>query len=67
MSLVTIKADVPITDKQRAKLEGMAESWRGVDVVGGDWSLPPGYITIVLDPHGHPVHGGMSPEGEVST
>lgn len=67
MSLVVIKTGVPINDAQRARLEALAESWRGVEVTGGDWSLPPGYITITLDPNGHPVYGGMSPEGDVST
>ena len=56
-----------ISDRQVERLNELARRWRGVEVFPGTFDLPPGYISIKLDPHGHPIYGGISPEGDVST
>jgi hypothetical protein len=56
-----------ITNKQRERLQEDAEKWHGIWVYHGAYGLPAGYLSITLDPNGHPVYGGISPEGEIST
>lgn len=55
------------TEAQSKSLAYLAHNWHGVHVFHGAYGLPEGYLSITLDPNGHPVYGGISPEGDVST
>lgn len=61
--------DIQPTDAQLIALGSLATRWRGVEVSKATSfdALPAGYLTIVLDPDGVPVYGGVAPDGSIST
>lgn len=58
------------TDKQREMIAGLFDGHTGVVkiTVTVDFSLPEGYVYVVMESYNRPpIHGGIDPEGSMST